>query len=265
MAPGGGLPVAGQVGAVIEPQSAVLLAIKCHAAAAQRDIERRGDQLLRDVAAAASALVFGNGGIAFPVARHAARIDRGGGRMREPRGADDAQRQSALLHLFPEQAKLVPAARGAVALGHAGPVAEHADPGFHARMHGAGRARTVGDLRIGIVGLDQRDIVEGLERQDVFLAALPLLLPRIDPRGGDGGNPHAVADEQDDVLRLARGLRFAGSRGSARLVGIIVIVGGGAATQGQRRGADGQAERADGHAMSPGRFGGAIYHGGTRR
>ena len=156
--------------------------------------------------------------------------------MREPRGADDAQRQSALLHLFAQPAQFVPAARSAVARGHAGPVAEHADPGFHARMHGAGRARAVGDLRVGVVGLDQRDIVEGLERQDVFLAALPLFLARIDARGGDGGNAHAVADEQDDVLRLARGLCLAGSRRGARLVGIVVIVGGGATTQQQRGG-----------------------------
>ena len=134
--------------------------------------------------------------------------------MCKPRGADDAERKPPRLDLFTKHGRRVSHPRSAIALRNAGSVAEHADVGFHTCMHGACRARAVGNLRIDIVSLDQSHIIEGLERQDIFLTGLAELLTGIDARGSDGGDAHAVADEENHVLgplfprdRSGRGLR----------------------------------------------------------
>src|SRR5690606_17672378 len=56
-------------------------------------------------------------------------------------------------------------------------------------------------LRIGVVGLAERGGGEGFPAQPVFLAAAALALAFQDARRGDRGQAHAVAEEQDHVLR----------------------------------------------------------------
>ena len=237
-------PFARKVGGIVQPAPAFVLAVEGDGAAAQRDIERRLNQLPRDIDTALPALVFGDPGIGLPVARHAARIDRCRRSVRQPRGADDTQRKPPRLDLFAEHGRRMPRSRSAIALRHAGAVAEHADVGFHTCMHRAGRARAVGDLCIDIVGLHQGHIIEGLERQDIFLAGLAELLAGIDPRGGDGRNPHPVADEEDDVLGPLFGWNF--SRKLRRL-----LRGGGRAPSQHERSCGGKEKRTNGHFNTP--------------
>ena len=90
-------------------------------------------------------------------------------------------------------------------------------------------------------------MIEILERQNIFLARLPLLLPGIDSRGGNRGNPHAVADEQDDVPGPLFARRHWGGGGLRR----IPCDCRGAATKGQRGGAGRETERTEHHAVSP--------------
>ncbi|KAG1255088.1 hypothetical protein G6F68_010544 [Rhizopus microsporus] len=93
----------------------------------------------------------------------------------------------------------------------AGADADRTHVGLHAGGdggHGAGRIRR---LRIGVVGLAERRGREALPGQQVLFARTALLLALVDARGGHGGQAHAVAQEQDDVLGLA-GHRAVGGR-----------------------------------------------------
>ena len=48
----------------------------------------------------------------------------------------------------------------------------------------------------------KNDILKLLKRLDILFARLAQLLPGIDPRCGDGRNPHPVTDKQDDIAYL---------------------------------------------------------------
>jgi hypothetical protein len=93
--------------------------------------------------------------------------------------------------------------------------AEHAEAGLCASGHRAHGAGGIGRLRIRVVGAAQRGVGEVFPRQAVFLAGTALALAFQDACGGHRGQAHAVADEQDHVLRPAqhratrRGLRRA--------------------------------------------------------
>jgi len=209
-------PCAGQISRCIGAPSALVLAVKHRRPAAQRHIEISLCQLQRDVLAPLPLLIGGDCGVGFPIAVGAARIDACRSGVGEPGGSDDAQRQPATFHFFAQQRQRVRQRILAHTLFRVRPDAEHPDAGFDARMHRGGCARRVGHLRIGVVGLDQRHMIELFKAQLVFLTRFPALLRFVDARGGDGGNAHAVADEQDDVFgaRLGGGLLGKGGGGS---------------------------------------------------
>ena len=92
--------------------------------------------------------------------------------MGQARAGDDAGGHARALGQFKQRQQRVRAGAGAVAGGHARTDADMADAGLHARGDRGHRARRVRRLRIGVVGLAQRRVREGLERQEVLLAGL---------------------------------------------------------------------------------------------
>ena len=127
--------------------------------------------------------------------------------MGNARGGNDPQGQPARCCLLSQNWERVGQPAFAIASGDIGANPQNTDLGLDASVHRACRAGTIGHLRVAVIGFYERNILENLERQDIFLAALPLLLAGIDPRGCDRRNSHTVTDEQDDVLGLGLGRR----------------------------------------------------------
>ncbi len=178
------------------------------------------------------------------------RPGRRGRGVGQPRGGHDpGGHAGAVSHLQPGQARLAEAVGAVVAV--AGGDADRALVAFHPggdRGHGAGR---IGGLRIGVVGLAQRGVRELLPAQQVLLARLAAALALEDAGGSHGGQAHAVAEEQDHVLRPAR---HGAAAGGARRAAAIPPVGRFAAGMGHRRHLDGDRLRVPGVC---GRWGGA--------
>ena len=181
------------------------------AAAAEHDLDAVAgaelDELARDVGDAGGARRARQVGVALPVALGHVRVAGARRRVRDARRGDDAGREAALLGVL-EQRR----ARGSprrCRRRHAREVgeAEHAGLGLHARDHRRHRAGGVGHLRVGVVGLREREVGQLLEGELVLLAAAAGPLPGEDARGGHRGRAHAVADEQDHVPRAAAARR----------------------------------------------------------
>ncbi len=245
-------PCTGQIGARIDPAATALLvlAVEHRGAAAERDVELALCQLQRDVLAALPLLVGGDVGVALPVTIRAARIDAGRSRMGQARRGDDPERESALFHFLAQQRQGIGERILAHALFRIRPDAEHSDAGLGPRMHRGRRASAVGNLRIGVVGLDQRKVIELLEAEPVFLPRLAALLPFVNARSGDGGDAHAVTDEQDHVLRLLRRGSFS-HRSGARIARPGCVDGGHTPAQGQGCGEQSDHRAGRGHRRSP--------------
>ncbi len=196
-------PAGGQIGVLVAALAALRAAVEIARAAAESEVEREVDQLGRDVCAAEALLACGNVRIGLPVAVGAVAVDRCGRGMGQPRGGDDADRLALRVRFVGNQGQVVPLRRRAVSTCRFGRDVEHAHAGLAAAVERGRGARAIGHLGVGVVGLDQRGVGEFLETERIFLAIEALLLPGENARCGDGGNAHSVADEQDDVLRLA--------------------------------------------------------------
>ncbi|MNT16645.1 hypothetical protein D3C72_1517580 [compost metagenome] len=143
-------------------------------------------------------------------------------RVGHARGGHRADRLAGGLGQFQHghDRRAVAAGTGAVAgaghIGLAGAVAglsigRHRDDlvvHLHAGHVGRHRRCAVGGLRVVRIRLHARG---ALERLHVELAGLAIL---VDARSGDGGRAHAVAQEEDDILGLARGLRRESNAGA---------------------------------------------------
>jgi hypothetical protein len=81
---------------------------------------------------------------------------------------------------------------------------EHPAARLGPRDDGGHRARGVRRLLIGVVRLEQRRVGEVFEGESVLLPRLPAELAFEDARRRDGADPHAVAEEDDDVPRPTR-------------------------------------------------------------
>ena len=151
--------------------------------------------------------------------------------MGQARGGDHAGSQAgAVGQLQPGQQAL------GQAVGTVGPAAgadaDRTHVGLHAGGDGGHGAGRIGRLRIGVVGLAECRGREALPGQQVLFTGATLLLALVDARGGHGGQAHAVAEEQDDVLGLAGHRTVGGGLGGATAVpplrGLAGRVGDGA-------------------------------------
>ena len=176
-------------------------------AAAEDDVQPVADvevhELPGDIPAAGIPVRGGHEPVALPVAFGRMGVDGRGGRVGDARGRHDARRLAVLFGEFAHRRHRYAQSRPAVSAVCLGPDVDDAGPGLLAGLHRRARARGVADLLIGVVGLDQCEVGEGLERQRVLLARLPFQLSVVDTRGRDRRHAHAVADEQDDVFRNA--------------------------------------------------------------
>ncbi len=170
--------------------------------------------MLGDVAASLFDRGLGQVGVVFPVAIRHVRVGRRRGGVGQAGGADDAGGQAGAVGQFQPGERGLAEAVGTV-VAASGADADRAHVGFHAGGdggHGAGRIRR---LRIGVVGLAEGGVREALPAQQVLLARTALALAVEDARGGDGGQAHAVAKEQDDVLRASVHGAVGGGAGGA--------------------------------------------------
>ena len=176
-----------------------------------------GDQLPGDVDAALGHGLIGQVAVVLPVAFRAVGPGRRRGGVGEPGGADDAGGHAgAVGQLQPGQAVLAQAVGAVAAV--AGRNTDRAHVGLHPggdRGHGPGR---IGSLRIDVVGLAEAGVRELFPAQQVLLAGLAAALAVQDPCGGHRGQAHAVAQEQDHVLRTAGHRAAGGSLGGAAAV-----------------------------------------------
>ena len=120
--------------------------------------------------------------------------------MGQARGGNHTGRESGHFGLLEERGQFIALAAGAITTIDVLVDRNYAclalDAGHH-RGHGAGGIRR---LLIGIVGLAQGNIGQGLEAEYVLLTRLSAELAFQNPGRGNGRNTHAVSDEQDDVL-----------------------------------------------------------------
>jgi hypothetical protein len=209
------LPLGSEVAAVGAP--AVLIGIfgvarrrgqEVCAAAAERDVDAVArfqlDELRRDVALARAGCSPRQICVALPVAVRRVRVGGGGRRVRESRSRDDAGREPALLAPLEERAQpLLGAARHADR--RRSVEADQVRARLHAGEDRGGRPRGLRHLLVRLVGLDQRDVGQALERELVLLAGLATQLAVEDPRRGDRRDAHPVADEDHHVARAAGG------------------------------------------------------------
>ena len=162
------------------------------------------DQLPRDVRKADGACTPRLARVVLPSAFGGMGVAGRRGRVRHRRRGDDAGGESALFRTLEQGLQLVSLHARGVASGHGLVDAQDAGTGLdprHHRGHGPGGIRC---LLVGVVGLDQGDVRKFFEGQYVLFAGLAPLLPFEDPGGRHRRDPHAVADEQDDVLRVGR-------------------------------------------------------------
>ena len=162
------------------------------------------DQLRRDILAALG-LAFGwNVGVGFPVALRRLGIGRRRRCVRDARGRDDARRHARRFGQLPQRGRAVALrARAVLDVGRLRD-AERAVVRFDARRHRHRRRRRIRHLAVMRVGLGEGRVGQLFHRQLVALAIQPLALAGIDARRRDGGDAHAVADEQDHVLGSLR-------------------------------------------------------------
>ena len=212
---------------------AVIFRVRCflgeefRAAAAEEDVEaafRPFDQLAGDVLAGV------RGGalhvtVGFPVAQRHLGVGGGGRRVGDAGGRDEAGREACAGGELEQRVNFRTRNTGAVAIADAAVHPEHAREGLDAADHGDGGAGRVGDLEIVAVGFRQRRIRQVVHRQVVALAVFAGGLAGIDAGRSDGGDAHAVADEQDDVLRrFCPARRDAGVHGSGG-AGVVAVGG----------------------------------------
>ena len=178
------------------------------AAAAEDHLEavsgRPVDELRGDVLAAVGLGLVGELAVVLPVALRGLGVGRGRGGVGDARGRDDAGGVAGGLGELEDRGDLVALLAGADVvldrLGHA----DRAVVRLHAGDHRRGGRGAVGDLGVVGVGLRQGDVRQQvLEGEMVALAVPARLLPLADAGGGDRRDRHAVADEEDHVLRLA--------------------------------------------------------------
>jgi hypothetical protein len=112
----------------------------------------------------------------------------------------DAGLEASCFRILQQRRQLVLQRSRAVVVTDRTGYADEANAGFFTRQNGRHGPRTVGYLTVRIVGFDERNIGEALERQGVFLAWISFSLAGIDPRGRHRADAHAVTQKQNDIL-----------------------------------------------------------------
>lgn len=194
-----GLPRRGEIPAVgAPPAHPRILRIgrargkELRAPAAERDVDpvsgREFDELARDIALASRGRFGGQIGVALPVAVRRMGVGRRRRRMGEARRRDDAGGEAARFGCLEQRAQaLVGPAHFAEQRRRV--EVENAGARLHPGEHRGGGARRVGHLLVRVVGLEQRDVRQPLEREPVLFTAAPALLAVEDARADGRANP----------------------------------------------------------------------------
>ena len=177
------------------------------ASAAQHDFKaiavRPFDHLPRNVDAAFGLGRGGHIGIHFPIALRGVGIGGCGRGVGDGRGRHDAGGISLVLGHFEQRFDLIRFGRLAIVLHRLRTNAQNAVQRFDAGDDGGCGRRAVGHLAIMRIGFDQGGVRQAVHLRDIGFAVDALLLPFKNAGGGQGGDAHAVADEDDDIARRA--------------------------------------------------------------
>lgn len=147
--------------------------------------------------------------IIFPVAVRGMGVTGGGSGVGDPCGGDDSCHKACRFREFEEGGESVVTRFAGVGLIggmiiflHGLVDAEDALVGFHAGDHGGHGGGGIRDLLIGAERSCERDVWEGFEGELVLFAQRRSLdlLSFEDARGGDCGDAHSIADEEDDIF-----------------------------------------------------------------
>ena len=204
------LPIFHQVAAIIA-LAALAQRQEARPAAAQHNVQPalETDQLRGEIGTTGPAFGGRIGAIcAFPIAERHMAINRGRRRMGDAGGGDNADAHPLPLGDLGQRARqFFRRLAGLHAL--IGAHVDGANAGFHAGVHGAGRAGAVSCLGVGVVGLDQGGAGHLVPGQVILLAggrraAIDGMLAIKDARGGERGDAHPVTNHQDDILRALR-------------------------------------------------------------
>ena len=161
------------------------------------------DHLAGDVDAAFGLRRGGHIRVHFPIALRGVGIGCGGRGVGDGRGGDNAGGISLVLSHFEQRFDLIGLGRLAIVLNRLRTNAQNAVQRFDAGDNrGCGR-RAVGHLAIMRIGFDQGGVRQAVHLRDIGFAIDALFLPFKNARGGQCGDAHAVADEDDDIARLA--------------------------------------------------------------
>ena len=158
------------------------------------------DQLQGDVLAACGHRRCRQRGVVFPAAIGNVRIGGGGSGVGDAGGADHAGGHAGGIGQFQPGLRMLAQAVGAVVFA-AGIHRNGPHVGFHAGGDGAHGAGRIGGLRVGVVGFAEGGGGEGFPGEQMLFAAAAIALAFEDACGGHRGQAHAVAEEDDDVLR----------------------------------------------------------------
>jgi hypothetical protein len=120
--------------------------------------------------------------------------------MGQTRRSHDTRRPTAPLREGDEAIYLVPLRSGAVSASDIGIERDHASARLHSRQEGSSRARRVGHLLVGIIGLQKSAVGKSLEGEQVLFARGAAGLAFEDPRCGNRRHVEAVTDEEHQVL-----------------------------------------------------------------
>ena len=138
--------------------------------------------------------------VGFPVAVRGFRIGGAGCRMRDASCGDDTGGQAFAFGEVENGICAVAYRAGAITARGFLQHAQCAGIDLDARGHGRGSGGGICDLIIVAVGFGQRHVGQGFHGQAVGFTVEPTFLASIDARGRDGGNAHAIAHKQDDIL-----------------------------------------------------------------
>ena len=231
------LPLGGEVAAVAcagrvarAPRGRAARRQELRAAAAEHHLDAVAgaelDQLACDVGHAGGLRLVGRSASLSQSRSRCMRVAGGGRRVCDARRRDDAGREPARLRVLEQRRDAARCDRAGVPDAREVGETEHARLGLHARHHRRHRARGVGHLGVRVVGLREREKGQLLEGEQVLLAGRAGLLAGEDARGGHGRRVHAVADEQDHVLRAAATRREHARLGDGLVAGLEPGIGG---------------------------------------
>ena len=161
------------------------------------------DHLPRNIGAARRLGRLGHQAVDLPIPLRHMGIGGGGGRVGDGRGGDDAGGIALILRHFEQRRHLERRGRGTVIFDRLRSDADHAIFGFDPGDQRGGGWRAVGDLCIVGIGFDQSGVGQAVHLRDKGFPVDALLLPFEYASGGQRADAHAVADEQDDIARLA--------------------------------------------------------------